>query len=55
MSIVIDTSALVAIVFAEPERSAFLDIVTHAQRVLIFKGDDFSRTDIAPAFIAQSV
>jgi ribonuclease VapC len=35
VSIVIDTSALVAIIFAEPERQDFLGIVTHAQRVLI--------------------
>jgi ribonuclease VapC len=35
MTVVIDTSALVAIVFDEPERQAFLDIITHAQRVSI--------------------
>ena len=35
MSIVIDTSALVAIVFAEPERQSFLDIVIHARQVLV--------------------
>jgi ribonuclease VapC len=33
--IVIDTSALVAIVFAEPERDAFLDVLQKHQRVLI--------------------
>jgi ribonuclease VapC len=33
--IVIDTSALAAIVFAEPERQAFLDIVSRSRRVLI--------------------
>jgi ribonuclease VapC len=35
MIIAIDSSALTAIVFDEPERRTFLDIVTHAQRVLI--------------------
>lgn len=34
-SIVIDTSALAAIVFNEPERDAFLDIVLTANSVLI--------------------
>ena len=33
--IVIDTSALVAIVFGEPEREAFVDIIHKAQRALI--------------------
>src|SRR5690554_1585724 len=33
--IVIDTSALAAIVFAEPERDVFRDIVHRAERVLI--------------------
>lgn len=35
MTIVVDTSALAAIVFDEAERQAFLDIITHAQHVLI--------------------
>lgn len=33
--IVIDTSALVAIVFAEPERNAFIEHIQKAQRVFI--------------------
>ena len=33
--IVVDTSALVAIAFAEPERDAFVDIVHRSRRVLI--------------------
>ncbi len=33
--IVIDTSALVAIVFAEPERETFLDVLQQHERVLI--------------------
>ncbi|QVL48162.1 MAG: type II toxin-antitoxin system VapC family toxin [Thiocapsa sp.] len=33
--IVIDTSALVAIVFGEPEREAFVDIIQKAPRALI--------------------
>lgn len=33
--IVIDTSALVAIAFAEPEREAFVGVVERAQRVLV--------------------
>jgi ribonuclease VapC len=33
--IVIDTSALIAIAFAEPEREVFLDIVQKHERVLI--------------------
>ncbi len=33
--IVADTSAIVAIVFAEPEREAFIDVIQRAQRVLV--------------------
>jgi ribonuclease VapC len=33
--IVVDTSALVAIVFAEPERAAFIDIIQQSSRVLV--------------------
>lgn len=33
--IVVDTSALVAIVFDEPERAAFIDIIQRSDRVLI--------------------
>ena len=33
--IVIDTSALAAIVFAEPERQPFLEIIQRARRVLV--------------------
>jgi len=33
--IVADTSALVAIVFGEPEREAFIEIVQHSERVLL--------------------
>ena len=33
--IVADTSAIVAIVFAEPEREAFIDVIRRAQRVLV--------------------
>jgi ribonuclease VapC len=35
--IVIDTSALVAIVFAEPEREAFIQAIEAADKVLISK------------------
>lgn len=33
--IVADTSAIIAIVFAEPEREAFIDVIRRAQRVLV--------------------
>ena len=33
--IVADTSAIIAIVFAEPEREAFVDVIRRAQRVLV--------------------
>ena len=33
--IVADTSAIIAIVFAEPEREAFIDVIRGAQRVLV--------------------
>lgn len=33
--IVVDTSALIAIVFDEPERAAFIDIIQRSDRVLI--------------------
>ncbi len=33
--IVVDTSALAAIAFAEPERDAFIDIVRQSRRVLV--------------------
>lgn len=33
--IVADTSAIIAIVFAEPEREAFIDVILRAQRVLV--------------------
>lgn len=33
--IVADTSAIIAIVFAEPEREAFIDVIRRAPRVLV--------------------
>ena len=33
--IVADASAIIAIVFAEPERAAFIDVIRRAQRVLV--------------------
>jgi ribonuclease VapC len=33
--IVADTSAIIAIVFAEPERAAFIDVIRRAPRVLV--------------------
>jgi ribonuclease VapC len=33
--IVADTSAIIAIVFAEPEREAFVDVIRRAERVLV--------------------
>jgi len=42
--IVVDTSAIVAITFGEPERELFLRALP-----LLFKGDVFSQTDIASA------
>ena len=33
--IVADTSAIIAIVFAEPEREALIDVIRRAQRVLV--------------------
>ena len=45
--IVVDTSALVAIAFAEPERDAFVDIVHRSRRVLISTPEPFNRSEVA--------
>ncbi len=54
--IVADTSAIIAIVFAEPEREAFVDVIRSGCALakvrglpLLYKGSDFSETDIASA------
>jgi len=51
--IVVDTSAIVAIVFGEPEREAFVRILEVTDKALIlprlYKGDDFAQTDIVSA------
>ena len=51
---VIDTSAIVAIAFNEPEAESFEHRIADApicltQEPLLFKGDHFSRTDIEAA------
>jgi uncharacterized protein with PIN domain len=56
---VVDTSAIVAIIFAEPEREAFgqllgdcfsYSLAKSREEPLLFKGDDFLKTDIVPAW-----
>jgi uncharacterized protein with PIN domain len=51
--IAVDTSAVVAIAFGEPERQTFLLFSYALAKVrglpLLFKGNDFSQTDVASA------
>jgi len=57
--LIIDTSALVAILFGEPEAALYTQIIHAADRCLIsagnfvepllFKGEDFKKTDIVSA------
>jgi len=49
---VLDTSTLVAVLFDAPERHELVRAIADARaggEELVFKGDDFARTDIAAA------
>jgi uncharacterized protein with PIN domain len=45
--IAVDTSVIIAIVRGEPEASAF---AKSRDLPLLFKGNDFAKTDLAPAW-----
>jgi uncharacterized protein with PIN domain len=44
---VLDTSAIIAEIFGEPERQALINVLTTP---LLFKGGDVSKIDIVPAW-----
>lgn len=47
---IIDSSALLAIVLAEPDAPRMVyGVARHEREPLLFKGDDFAQTDIEPA------
>lgn len=46
---IVDASALLAVLLDEPEAPAFVEALYAAERPLLFKGNDFRHTDIATA------
>ncbi len=46
---IIDTSAVLAILFDEDDAAGFAGAIAGADRPLLYKGNDFSQTDIASA------
>ena len=43
---IVDSSAIVAILFNEPDAAVFAAAIAEAKSCRIFKGDDFGKTDV---------
>lgn len=51
---IVDTSALLAILLREAETERFESVIETTGEPLLFKGEDFARTDILSALSAEA-